>query len=191
MLFELVSQGKTVNRQAGFSLFELLIVLTILGIIAAALAPGISTTNTKKIELAASEVAQAIRFARSEAIRTGKGHGIHASTSTQQLRVYVLKDILSIKVPDYSVRHPIDKKLFHLSFDQDRSLMGMQLSSVTFTFVGFAIAVDYLGFDGTGLPKYNNAGTIHMLETATVVISDGDLQKTVSVAPITGRVTVY
>ena len=191
MPIELVSQAKTVNRQAGFSLLELLIVITILGITAAILAPNISTTNTNNIELAASEVAQAIRFARSEAIRTGKSHGVHADTSTQLLRVYELKDVSGTLTPDYSVRHPINKKLYQLSFDQDRSLVGMQLFSVAFKFDGLATVRSTLDFDGTGTPKYNNSGTIILLETATVVISDGSLQKNVSVAPMTGRVSVY
>ena len=180
------------SRSYGVTLVELLVVISILGVVALVAIPNFSsTTDTKKLELAATEVANAIRFSRSEAIRTGKAHGVHAETLAQRLRVYEVKEILGVPIPDYSVRHPIDKKLFHLLLDQDSSLLGMQLSSVTFNYVGFATPVELLSFDNTGLPKHNFLGAVYMLETATVVVSDGSQQKTVSVAPMTGRVTVY
>ena len=191
MPFGFTSQSKNLNKQAGFSLLELLIVIIILGFIAAVITPGLSTNNSNKIDSAAEEVAQALRFARSEAVRTGKAHGVHAETSAQRLRVYEVKEVFGLPVPDYSVRHPIDKKLFQLLFDQGPNLEGMQLSSTTFTFVGLGIPVELLSFDGTGLPKHIVFGAVYMLETATVVVSDGSKQKTVSVAPMTGRVTVY
>ena len=178
------------RNEHGLSLVELLIVVTILGVVAAVAVPSFSSTDPKKLELAAAGVANAIRFARSEAIRTGVPHGVRVQTSAQQLRVYWLDTSGSTPTHTYDVRNPVDKKLFHLLFGKDRTLLNMQLSGVKFKFAKFATPREYLGFDATGLPKYNNAGTIHMLESAAIAISDGDQQKTINIEPTTGRVTV-
>lgn len=179
------------SRSHGVTLVELLIVILILGIVALVTISSFSSNNPEKLELAVTEVVNAIRFARNEAIRTGTVHGVHVEASLQRLRVYQLKDVLGVLTPDYSVRNPVDKKLFYLVFDQSHTLKGTQLLSVTLNFVGLATESEYLEFDASGAPKYDNLGMTHMLETATLVITDSSRQQTVSVAPMTGRVTVY
>ena len=73
--------------QRGYTLLEVLIVVTITGLVASLALPSLSTGDTTKIDLAATEVATAIRFARSEALRTGEGHGLTVSQATQQVTV--------------------------------------------------------------------------------------------------------
>ena len=53
------------------------------GIAAAVAIPDISTTNPNRLDLAAEEIAQAIRFARSESLRTGEIHGVHEEVRTR------------------------------------------------------------------------------------------------------------
>ena len=57
-------------RSRGVTLPELLIVLTILGVAAAVAIPSLSSSNPQTLDLAAEEFANAMRFARSEALRT-------------------------------------------------------------------------------------------------------------------------
>ncbi len=76
------------QRQRGYSLPELLAVVIILGIAAAVAIPDISTTNPNTLDLAAEEVAQAIRYARSESLRTGEIHGVEISQNTQRVVAY-------------------------------------------------------------------------------------------------------
>jgi prepilin-type N-terminal cleavage/methylation domain-containing protein len=59
------------KQPAGFSLAELLIVIVILGVVAKVAIPNLSSGDEAKLDVAAGEIIQALRFARSEAIRQG------------------------------------------------------------------------------------------------------------------------
>ena len=61
------------HLRRGFTLVELTIVVMILTIVAAALSFGPPTAESqRKVDLAAEQVAMALRYARSEAIRAGE-----------------------------------------------------------------------------------------------------------------------
>ena len=120
-------------RQVGYTLVEVLVVVVILGVVAAALLATHGSVDAEQtLEAAAAEVAAALRFARSEAIRSGEPHGVEASTSTQLVRVYRLDTSASPPVPVYSVRHPVDKKLYHLDFSSDPMLAPVSVTSAAF-----------------------------------------------------------
>ncbi len=174
----------------GMSLLEILVVISIMGIVTVVAIPNLSSTDEKKLDVVANEVAQAIRFTRSEAIRTGKPHGISATVNAQRLRVYELKEVFGFPAPDYSVRNPVDKKLYDLQFANEPGWRGVSLTNIYFKFVGIATPQDDIGFDPTGLPKHESAGSISMLEQATLTLGYAGHQRTVIVAPITGRVTI-
>ena len=172
-------------KKSGFSLTELLIVIGLLSLIAAIAVPALSDNDVSMLDVAAAEVASAIRFAHSESVRTGEPLGINASQSTQRLRVYHL----SGATPVYDVYDPLTKQLYDLQFGA--SMANVSIQSVYFKFENYFSPTSFLGFSGgTGIPKYNDSGTIRMLETAYVRLSlDGEL-RTIDVSPMTGRVTV-
>lgn len=157
----------------------------ILGIVAAVAIPSLST-DFSKLDTATEEFTNAIRFARAEAIRTNSPYGIEADATNNRLRVYSLP----AATPTYNVYHPIDKKLYVIDLNADSRTAGVTLVSAGFTFSGGFSSTSLLAFNRTGSPKYTSAGTDYMLTSATITLSYKNQQRILSIAPMTGRVTI-
>lgn len=170
----------------GFSLTEMLVVVAIVGLVAAATTTSLSSSDGKQLDAAASEVASLIRFARTEAIRTGDAHGVSASVASQRIRPYIRG---FFGIPSYTVRNPIDKNLYDLRFNTEPGISDVLVSSVQIDFAGVG-AQTLLGFNADGVPKYETGGTVYMLNSAEIRLSLGNDERVINVAPVTGRVTV-
>lgn len=176
--------GDRQNLQ-GFSLLEMTIVVLILSIIAAIARPNLSSTDPIKLDTAAKEVAEAIRFARAEAIRTKISRGIHADANNERIRVYSLPGLS----PVYDIYHPIDKKLYDIQLKTDAFVAGVDLVSASFSFVGPFTSPTNLGFNSEGNPKYTFIND-NMLTSGAITLSYQGQQRIISIAPMTGRVTI-
>ena len=174
------------REKNGYTLVELMVVVAILGVIALITIPNLSSGNSVKLDLVAKEIADATRFARTEAIRTGTPHGINTSTASDRVRVYRLPSLF----PTYDVRHPVDKKLYDIRFENDSRMAGVDMLSASFDFDGTFSSSTYLGFSSDGIPKYTSFGTDYMLVSADITLGLGNDQRVVSIAPMTGRVSV-
>lgn len=75
------------NRSDGFSLAEILVAVAILAVIAAVVIPLLSSQDSKKLEVAAQETGNALRFAVNEARRTGSYILVDAKTTAGRLKV--------------------------------------------------------------------------------------------------------
>lgn len=170
----------------GFSLTEMLVVVAIVGLVAAATTTSLSSSDSKQLDAAASEVVSLIRFARNEAIRTGDAHGVDANVATQRIRPYI-RGIFGI--PFYTVRNPVDRNIYNLDFDSEPGMSDVVVSSVLFDFQGVGSQA-LLGFNIDGVPKYESGGTVHLLNSAEIRLSLGNDERVINVAPVTGRVTV-
>jgi len=178
------------KNQQGFSLLEMTLVVAILAITAAIALPNLSMTDPYRLDNAARELAAAIRFARAEAIRTATPHGLWYFASSQKLSIYRVVVIFSIPVPIYDVRHPVDKKLYTLDYSSNGNQAPVKLSSVTLNYGGSGSNQMYISFDKQGTPRYLKGSTYQMLDLASFVLSDAGQTRTVSVSPMTGRVTL-
>lgn len=176
------------TRQRGVSLIELMVVITILGIVAAVTVPTLFSGDSKKLDVAAESVAEAIRFARAEAVRTAIPHGVDVSASNERIRVYSKPSLL----PTYDVYHPVDKKLYDIQFAKQPQMAGVDLVSVAFQFDGGFTAPNLLGFNTDGIPKYTGGwpSKDYMLITGIITLEYNGRTKVISIAPMTGRVTI-
>jgi len=73
---------------SGFTLIEMLVSIAILGIIAAAVIPLLSSNDPQKLSVAAEETANMLRFALSEAGRTGAFVLVDGRTAAGQLTLH-------------------------------------------------------------------------------------------------------
>ncbi len=177
---------KKKHDQLGISYIEIISVVVILGILAAVTIPNLSSVDPKKLELAAEEVAQAIRFSRVEAIRTGISYGVNFSSSNDTVKVYRRLS----RTATYDVYHPVDKKLYILNLATDSATAGVDFLSYGIYYGGSGINVSYLDFSTDGIPKFTFLGRDYLLDSATITLSYKGQTRVIKVAPMTGRVTV-
>ena len=177
---------KKKHFQQGISYIEIISVVVILGILAAVTIPNLSSVDPKKLDLAAEEVAQAIRFARVEAIRTGISYGVSFSSNSDTVKVY--RRLSSTAT--YDVYHPVDKKLYILNLATDSATAGVDFLRYGIYYGGSSINVAYLDFSTDGIPKDSSLGRDYMLGSATITLSYAGQTRVIKVVPMTGRVTV-
>jgi prepilin-type N-terminal cleavage/methylation domain-containing protein len=181
------------NQQAGFSLLELSIVVLILGIMAIVVIPDSAPSNQQKLDLAANQIAQALRFAHREALRTGEHHGVTISQVTQTVTVNkwdMTTDPVSSEMIPY---HPVDKQSF--VFDADTMSLAPGVSIVNSTDIFNYISIGRrrsLIFDPHGVPVWvlGSDDSVYRLLDGIVQLSDGQNRRDIAVAPLTGRVMV-
>jgi len=171
----------------GISLLEMSLAVLVLSIIAAVAIPNLAANDPVKLDIAAKEIAAAIRFAQSEARRTKSLYGIDTDATNERVRVYRLPGLL----PVYDVYHPVDKKLYDINLKTHPFAAGVDLVSANFSFSGGLSSSTYLGFNSEGYPKYSApSGNDAMLTGGTIILGYGGEQRIINISPMTGRVTV-
>lgn len=175
-------------RLRGRSLAELLLVITLLGALALVVVPSLTVLGPERVELATADVAGAIRFAQSQARRSGAEHGVLLNTAAQRLRVYRIDDSGPSPVVVFDVYHPLDKQLYDLRFATDARYQKVRLDDASFIYQGVAGSQQDIGFLASGEPRYLDAGTRRMLVSGSVTLSDGKHQQQLIVMPRTGRI---
>ena len=178
-----------VFRQAAYTLTELVIVVAILAIVAAIAVPVTSSPeNDKQLDLIANEYASAMRFARSESIRTGKPHGFRFLTNQYRIRVFTADTQVAPWTWVWDVYHPIGKDLYDYTFPAN--LIG-STAPVTHSPVyrGTCDRQGVVYFDANDTPRCLEPETV-LLESYELDFVAGGTQATVRLDGITGRVTV-
>ncbi|MDH3629514.1 MAG: type II secretion system GspH family protein [Gammaproteobacteria bacterium] len=181
------------NTQAGFSLLEISIVVLILGIMAIVVIPDSAPGNQQKLDLAASQIAQALRFAHREALRTGEHHGVTISQVTQTITVKkwdMTTDPVSTELIPY---HPVNKQSFVFDADTMSLAPGVSIinSSDIFNYISIGRRRSLI-FDPQGVPVWvlGSDDSVYRLLDGIVQLSDGQNRRDIAVAPLTGRVMV-
>jgi prepilin-type N-terminal cleavage/methylation domain-containing protein len=169
----------------GFTLAEMLIACTVLAIGAAVALPSSQPVAEVRADAAAAEVAQALRFAREEAMRTGALRMVRCDTSKNSVSVYV---------PDTSgnVATAVNDPLTHMNYavvlGQAPAGAGVSLSMCNFAFSALPVAPT-LAFDANGNPvRGTGTSTTQALSAGTIQLAIGTTLRTVAV-DVNGRVT--
>ena len=155
--------------------------------------PESAPTNQQKLDLVANQIAQALRFAHSEAIRTGEHHGVTISQVTQNIMVKkwdMTTDPVSTELVPF---HPVSKKSF--AFDVDGLILaaGTSISNSSDIFLYDSIGRrSSLIFDPRGIPVWvlGSDDSVYRLIEGIVQLSNGQNRREIIVAPLTGRVSV-
>jgi prepilin-type N-terminal cleavage/methylation domain-containing protein len=180
-------------RQLGFTITELLVVVIILGVLAAVVTPGIQSADPEKLDLAASQVAEALRFARSEAMRTGDVHAVRIQQANETITVEKTNVAIEPVDAESILYHPVTKQSYTFDVSAESATSGVEVQNPidVFHYVGVGRRKRVL-FDAQGMPIYMKpiAGETYHLTNGDVRLKLGERQLTVVVHPYTGRVTI-
>ena len=177
----------------GITLADTLIAVAIMAMFAAIAFPSFTSSGKYQLDLAKNEVVAAIRFARSEAIRTGETYGIDIDRTTKQITIYKA-DLTAIPVGQEVIAyHPINKNPYDYNLNTDFNLINVSIVNTTEPFL-FTDSVrrKSLLFDKNGAPVWfdSSTGSTYQLSSATVELTKGSHEQIVSVQPYNGRVTI-
>ena len=178
-----------IASQKGHTLVEMMIVVAIIGLALAVAMPSATPAHQQKLNLAASAVADAFRFAREEARRTGTIHGVATDIGNDLVRVFRLDEgpNPNLKVFD-DVRHPLSKQPYAIQIGQS-PYGGVALSAVGGQMVGTCNDPGNIAFDSAGVVRCVEP-TATRIDNPSIDLAFGQLSLTVAIDSFTGRVVV-
>ncbi len=174
--------------QHGYTLLEMVIVVAIIGLVAALTVPSAAPANQRKLDLAGSEVADAFRFAREEARRTGVMHGVATDMPNDLLRVFRLDEGPDPNLKVFDVYHPVTKQLYAIQISGP-PYSGVTLSGGGGQMVGTCNDPGNYAFDSDGVVRCVEP-TATRIKNVEVELTVGQLTQSVEIDSYTGRLSV-
>ncbi|MCP4333149.1 MAG: prepilin-type N-terminal cleavage/methylation domain-containing protein [Gammaproteobacteria bacterium] len=188
MFFNLNERSYKLNHQVGFSLLELSIVVLILGIMAIVVIPDPAPSDQHKLDLAAQLTADAMRFARSEAMRLGEPVGFSQQNNEKRIRVYRLDTNTVPWTTIFDVYHPVSKKPYDSVLANHALTRGITVTANR-DFRGVCNAVTNVYFDGSGIARCADPETV-LVNRYDVTLTLGSNSRTVSLTGVSGQVSI-
>ena len=172
----------------GLTLIELLMVLIILAITASVAVPALNPASYYQLDAGAAEIANAIRFARSESIRTGEPYGFHQQSTQNRIRVFRANTQTIPWSPVYDVYHPLSKQLYDIDLD-GLPIVSVETVSRDTIFQANCNATGTVYFDRRGIPWCIDPNTT-FLRKLSVTLTRGNDSRVVTLKGPTGRVSL-
>ena len=176
----------------------MLLTVALLALVATVVLPGSAGVAQARVDAAVNEVAAALRFAQSEAIRTADFRVAGFDSASGRVHVFALDTTASppSELTSMPVQHPTDHKNYDLLLTTSSASVGVAFANVAFTFSDSSTSTQ-LGFDASGAPvRIQTGGTTLAMTDAVptgsngqVTVSLAGLQRSVKVDAVTGRVT--
>ena len=181
-----------VQNPSGFTLIELLACILIIGIIARIILPATAPYQEGKIELAATEIAMALRFARDEALRTGEERAVRINNTTGQVTVYRPNLATNPATVAAILPNPLTKQPYDFNVVNNALTEGVRVENPgkPFKYRNNATLQEDVFFDGFGMPVLISGAQRYQLETGAVLLGSGNDNRSVVLVPFTGRVSV-
>ena len=157
----------------GFTLVEVLIVLVIVGIIAAVAVPLYSSAASVQLKTAANMIASDIEYAKSMAMSTGRNYSIVFDTSAESYRINDFAGAVTSHPVHIGANYIID-------FANDGRLDKVDILNTT-------LGLNTIGFDSLGAPFEGSGGS---LNNALIRLRAEGNTLTVRIEPVTGYVSI-
>lgn len=171
---------------SGFTLVEMLVSITILGIIAAAVIPLLSSNDPQKFSVAAEETANILRFALSEANRTGGYVLVDGKSTAGQLSLYNSDSSGNLSS---AINDPLTKRAAILNVRGSPFSLGVTLTP-QFRAGGSAQPQLLIGPGLTQMRGFNGSSEGALQPNSGVLLSYGGQSITVSLNEKTGLVSL-
>lgn len=177
------------SGRSGFTVIEILFVVALLSLAAMIAMPGLSSSDSHKLQLAANQVADALVHARDEAVHTEQTLLAEFPTAGT-VTLFLIDTTVTPPVKTSIPYDPLTKQPYALDLTSSQLTQGVSFTSQTFQFatVGAKNGV-FFGTDGT--PRYLDAsGDAHRLLNASLALGVGGASANVRLDPINARVWI-
>ncbi len=176
----------TWKNARAFTLAEILTVVAVIGVLVVVVIPAFSAAELKKLDVAAEEIGNALRFAIKEADRTGGYVLVDGQTVPGHLRV-VNADASGVQLG--AVNDPLTKTA--LDIDVAGSAFSQGVGMAVQFYQGGTPYAQLLVGPGAQLKAFDGAAVKGPLEAGSgVVVSVNSASVTVAINEVTGRVTL-
>lgn len=176
---------KTAPSTTGFSLLEALIAVCVIGIVAVVTVPVLASRDPVRLQTAATEVGNAMRFALSEAARSG-GYVLIDAATPGRLRL-VSSNAGGADLG--TVQDPLTKRAMEI--DATAPPWAGQLAMTPQFFQGGTAYGQLLVSPGGGLQVFDGGVNRGALQSGSgVLVAVGGMSATVAIAETTGRITL-
>ena len=129
-----------------------------------------------------------MRFARSEALRTGEPRGFRQPTDTKRIKVFRPDTGTSPWTLIFDVYHPVSKQLYTVKL-KEHPFAAVDNVNRSFTYPAVCNKPGSIYFDSNGIPRCVDPETV-LLEQLDLTLTLGAHSRVVTLHGITGRVTI-